>query len=165
MCPCHWSVTKSCLTLWDPMDYRMPGLPVPHYILEFAQVQVHWISDAIQPSHSLPPSSPSAFILSQYRGPFQWVSSSHQVAKVLEGQLQHISMNVSGWFPLGFTGDLLAAQGTLKSLLQDHNSKASILQYSAFFYGPAITTIHDYWRNHSFDSMDIFQQSSDVFAF
>ena len=69
------------------MDGSMPGLPVPHYLPEFAQVHVHWI----QPSHPLSPSSPSAFNFSQLQGLFQWIDSSHQVAKVLELQLQHQS--------------------------------------------------------------------------
>ena len=73
----HCSVTKSCLTLWDPMDCRMPGFPVCHYLLELAQTHVHWVSDAIQPSHPLSSSSPFAFNLSQNQGLFQWVGSSH----------------------------------------------------------------------------------------
>ena len=78
------SVAQSCPTLCDPMDCSMPGLPVHHQLSEFTQTQVHWVGDAIQPSHSL--SSPSAptFNLSQHQGLFQGVSSSHQVAKVLE---------------------------------------------------------------------------------
>ena len=73
------------------MDCSMPGLPVPHCLSEFAQVHVHWVSDAIQPSHPLPPSSPFAFNLSEHRGLFQWVSSWDQMAKELELQLQHQS--------------------------------------------------------------------------
>jgi len=78
------SVVKSCPTLCDPMDCSMSGLSVPHHLPEFAQVHVHWISDVIQPSHPLLPSSSSTFSLSQHQGLFQWVSCSHQVAKVLE---------------------------------------------------------------------------------
>ena len=73
------------------MDCNMPGLPVPHCLSEFAQVHVHWVSDAIQPSCLLPPSSPFAFNLSKHQGLFQWVSSWHQMAKELELQLQHQS--------------------------------------------------------------------------
>ena len=73
------------------MDCSMPDCPVLHYLLEFAQTHVHWVSDAIQPSHPLSSPSPPAFSLSQHQGLFQWVSSSHQVAKVLEFQLQHQS--------------------------------------------------------------------------
>ena len=83
------SVAKSCATLCDSMDCSTSGFPVPHHLLEFAQVHVHWISDTIQPSHCLLPSSPSAFSFSQHQGLFQWVSCLHQVAKVLELQLQH----------------------------------------------------------------------------
>ena len=84
------SVAQSCPTLCDPMDYSLPGFPVRHQLPELAQTHVHWVSDAIQPSHPL--SSPShAFSLSQHRGLFRWVGSSHQVAKVLEFQLQHQS--------------------------------------------------------------------------
>ena len=81
------SVAQSCLTLCDPMDCSMPGLPVHHQFLDFTQTNAHRVSDAIQPSHPLSSSSPPAFNLSQHQGLFQWVSSSHQVAKGLEFQL------------------------------------------------------------------------------
>ena len=87
---CCCSVAKLCLTLSDPMDCSTPGFPVLHYLPEFAQTHVHWVSDAIQPSHPLSSPSP-AFNLSQHQGLFQWVSFSHQVAKGLELQLQHQS--------------------------------------------------------------------------
>ena len=119
-------VTQSCPILCNPMDCSIPGLPVHQQLLEFTQTQVYWISDAIQSSHPLS-SSPPALNLSQHQDLFRWVSSSHQVAKVLEFQLQHQSFQ---WTP---RTDLLAVQGTLKSLLQHHSSKASILQCSAFF--------------------------------
>ena len=84
-------VTQSCLTLWDPMDYSTPGLLVHHQLPEFTQIHAHWVSDAIQPCHPLSSPSPAAFSLSQHQGLFKWVSSSHEVAKVLEFQLQHQS--------------------------------------------------------------------------
>ena len=117
------------------MDCSMPNFSVLHHLPEFVQVHVCWISDAIQPSHPLWPSSPSAFNLSQHQGLFQWVSSSHQVAKGLAFQLQHQPSNeYSGLISLRIDWfDLLAVQGTLKSLFQHHSSKASILQHSAFF--------------------------------
>ena len=77
----------SCLTLCDPMDCSIPRFPVLHQLPEFAQTHVHWINDAIQPSHPLLPASPPALNLSQHQALFQWISSSHQVAKVLELQL------------------------------------------------------------------------------
>ena len=84
------SVAQLCLTLCDPMDCSTPGLPVHHQLPEFTHTHVHWVGDAIQPSHLFSPSSP-AFNLSQHQGLFQWVSSLHQVAKVLEFQFQHQS--------------------------------------------------------------------------
>ena len=130
------SVTQSCPTLCSPMNHSTPGLPVHHQLPEFTQTHVHLVSDAIQPSHPLPSPSPPALNLSQHQGLFQWVSSSHQVAKVLEFQLQHQSFQWIFRTEYSFRMDwldLLAVQGTLKSLLQHHNSKASILQCSAFF--------------------------------
>ena len=79
-----------------------PGISVPHHLLKFAQVHVHWISDAIQPSHPLMPSS-SSLNLSQCQGFFQRVSRSYQVTEILESQFQHQSFQ-KGWFPLKLTG-------------------------------------------------------------
>ena len=128
------SVAHLCPTLCDPMNCSMPGLPVHHQLPEFTQTHVDWVGDAIQPSHPrLSPSSP-AFNLSQHQGLFQWVSSSHQVAKVLVLQHQHQSFQ---WifilisFRMDWL-DLIAVQGTLKSLLQYHSSKASVLWHLAF---------------------------------
>ena len=82
------SVAQSCPTLCNPMNCSTLGLPVHHQLPEFTQTHVHWVSDAIQPSHPLSSPSPT-FNLSQHQGLFKWVISSHQVAKVLEFQLQH----------------------------------------------------------------------------
>ena len=90
------SVAQLCLTLCDPMNHSMPGLPVHHPFPEFPQTHVHRVDDAIQPSHPLLSPSPPALNLSQHQGLFQWVSSSQQVAKVLEFQLQHQSHQ---WIP------------------------------------------------------------------
>ena len=117
------------------MDYSMPGLPVHHQLPKFTQTHVHWVSDGIQPSHPLLSPSPPALNLSQHQGLFKWVSSSHQVAKVLKFQLQHQSFQ---WifrtdsFRMDWL-DLHAVQETLKSLLQHQSSKAPILWCSAFF--------------------------------
>ena len=225
-------VAQSCPTLCDPMDCSTPGLPVHHQLPEFTQTHTHWVADAIQPSHPLSSPSLPALNLSQHQGLFKWVSSLHQVAKVLEFQLQHQSLQwtaaaaakslqlcptlcdpihgsppgspipgilqarILEWVAISFSNawkwkvkvkslspvrllatpwtaayqappsmgfsrqeywsgvplpsplamntqdlisfrmdwlDLLAVQGTLKSLLQHHNSKASILLCSAFF--------------------------------
>ena len=99
------SVAQSWLTLWDPMNRSMPGLPVHHKLQESTQTHVHWVSDAIQPSYPLSSPSPPASNPSQHQGLFQWVNSSHEVAKVLEFQLQHhLPMNTQDWPPLGWTG-------------------------------------------------------------
>jgi len=81
------SVAQSCLTLCDPMNHSTPGLPVHHQLPEFAQTHVHWVSNAIQPSHPLSSPSPPAPNPSQHQSLFQWVNSSHEVAKVMEFQL------------------------------------------------------------------------------
>ena len=129
------SVIQSCLTLCNPVNHRTPGLPVHHQLPEFTQTHAHRVGDTNQPSHPLLSPSPPALNLSQHQGLFKWVSSSHQVAKVLEFQLHHQSLQ---WifrlisFRMDWL-DLLAVQRTLKSLLQHHSSKASILQRSVFF--------------------------------
>ena len=116
------------------MDCSTPGLPVHHQLLEFTHTHVHWVHDAIQPFHPLS-SPPPAFSLSQHQGLFKWVSSLHQVARLLEFQLQHQSYQwIFGLISFRIDWlDLLAVQGTLKSLLQHHSSEASILRRSAFF--------------------------------
>ena len=85
------SVTQSCPTLCDPIDCSTPGFSVHHQLLEFTQTHVHWVSDATQPSHPLSSLSPPAFNFCQHQGLLKWVSSSHQLVKVLEFQLQHQS--------------------------------------------------------------------------
>ena len=130
------SVTQLCLTPWDPMNRSTPGFPVHHQLPESTQTHAHRVNDAIQPSHPLLSSpSPPALNLSQHQGLFQWVSSSHQVAKVLEFQLQHQSFQWTPRTDLLWMDwlDLLSVQGTLKSLLQHHSSKPSILWFSDFF--------------------------------
>ena len=113
---CHWlgylcccSVTKLCPSLCYPMDCSTPGFPVLHHLPECAQTHVHWFGDASQPSHPLWPSSPLALNLSQHQSLFQWVSSLHQAAKVLELQLQHqsfqwmlcfLDLHIWSWFAL-----------------------------------------------------------------
>ena len=155
------SVAQSCPTLCDPMDCSTPGLPIHHQLPEFTQIHVHWVSDAIQPSHPL--SSPSLWpsIFPNIR-----VFSNESTLHIRWPKYWSFSFNISpsnehpglisfrmDWF------DLLSVQGTLKSLLQHHSSKASILR-SAFFI------VHDYWENQSFDyTVLCVIRLSDVFAF
>ena len=129
------SVAQSCLTLCDPMNCSTPGLPVYHQLPESTQTYVHQVGDAIQPSHPLSSPSPPALSLSQHQGLFQRVSSSHQVAKYWSFSIK-ISPSKEHPGLISFSMDwldLLAVHGTLKSLLQHHSSKGSILQRLAFF--------------------------------
>ena len=126
------SVTQSCPTLCDPVNRSMPGLPVHHQLPEFTQTHIHQVGDAIQLSHPLSFPSPPAPNLSQHQSLFQWVNSSHEVdwsfSFSISPSSEHpglISFKMD-WL------DLLAVQGTLKSLLQHHSSEASILRRSAF---------------------------------
>ena len=131
---CCCSVPKLCSTLCYPMDCSTPGSSVLHYLPEFAQTHVNWVDDAIYLILCCIP-SPFAFNPSQHQGLFQWVGSSYQMVKVLELQLQHQFFQWilrDDFFRIDWF-DLLAVQGTLKSLLQHHSSKVSILQCSAFF--------------------------------
>ena len=129
LCPvvsfCFSSVQSlSCVWFYTLMDCSTPGLPVHHQLLELVQTHVHWVSDVIQPSHLLSSPSPSAFNLSQHQGLFPGVSSSHQVAKGLQSFVSP-SNEYSGLISFRTDWlDLLAVQGTLKSLLQHHSSKA-----------------------------------------
>ena len=129
------SVAQSCPSLYELMNCSTPGLPVHHKLLEFTQTHVHRVSDAIQPYHPLSSPSPPAPNPSQHQGLFQWVNSSHEVAKYWNFSF---SLRPSNEHPglISFRMDwldLLAVQGTLKSLLQHHSSKVLIFQRSAFF--------------------------------
>ena len=149
------SVTQSCLTLYDPMDCSTPDCPVYHQLLEFAQTHVYRVGDAIQPSCPpllLPPSIfPGIKLFSNelvlhIRCPKYWsFSFSISPSKEHSGL---ISFRVD-WL------DLLAVQGTLKTLLQHHSSKASISSALSFPYSPTLTSIHDHWKNHSLDKTDL----------
>ena len=148
--PFH-SGAQLCPTLCHPMNRSTPGLPVHHQLPESTQTPVHWVGDAIQPSHPLSSPSPPAPNPSQYQGLFQWVSSSHQVAKVLEFQLQHQSFQ---WTP---STDLLQ-DSLVESPCSPGDSQESSLtpqfksiNFSAlsFLHSPTLTSIHDHWKNNS----------------
>ena len=141
------SVTQLCLTLCDPMDCSTPGFLVHHHLLELAQTHVHRVGDAIQPTHPLL-HLPSIF-------PNIRVFSNESVLRIQWSKYWSFSFSISPSREylglISFRVDVfyfLAVQGTLKSLLQHHSSKASILQHSGFF-SPTLTSIHDHWKNHS----------------
>ena len=132
---CCYLVTQSRLILCDPMDCSMSDSPVLHHLPELAQIHVHRVGDVIQPSHSLSSHSPPACNLTQHQGLFQWVVSSLRWPKYWSFSFSISPSNEYSGL-ISFRMDrlgLLAVQGTLKSLLQHHSSKASILRCSAFF--------------------------------
>ena len=140
---CYSSVTQSYLTLCDPMDCSMPGLPVHHQLLEFTPTHIILCRPLLLPLSIFPSmrvfSNVSVLCI---RRPKYWsisfsISPSNEYSGLISFRM--------GWL------DLLGVQGTLKSLLQHHSSKASILRCSAFFICPTLTSIHDYWKNHSLD--------------
>ena len=142
------SVTQPCPTLCDPMDCSMTGLPVHHQLPEFTQIHVHWVSDAIQPFHPLSAPSLPAFNLSSHQGLFWWVSSSHQVAKILEFQLQHLFFQ---WiFRTDFLYDGLVGSPCSPRDSQEFSPtpqfKSMNTSVLSFLYSP-LTSIHDYWKN------------------
>ena len=147
------SVTQSCPTLCDPMNRSTPGLPVHHQLLEFTQTHVHQVGDAIQPSHPLSSASPPAPNPSQHQGLFQWVNSSHQVAKVLEFQLQHQSFQWTPRTDLLQDGRVISPCSPRDSQESSPTPQFKSISFLAvsFLHSPALTPIHDYWKNHSLD--------------
>ena len=148
------SVTQACPTLCDPTHCSMPGYPAHHLLPELAQTHVHWVGDAIQPSHPLSSSSLPAFNFSQHQGLFQcvskyWTSFSASV----------FPMNIQDWFPLGLTG-LISLQSRVSqrvlsnTTVQNFNSLAPGL-----LYGTTLTSAHGYWKNHSLNYTDHCWQS------
>ena len=148
------SVQFSCSVVSDflwPHEPQQPGLPVYLPLPESTQTHVHWVSDAIQPSHPLSSPSP-ALNLSWHQGLFKWVSSSHQVAKVLGFSFsispsnEHpglISFRMEGWISLQSKG---LSRSSVTPQFKSINSSAL-----SFLYSPTLTSAHDYWKNHSLD--------------
>ena len=147
------SVTQLCPTRCNPMNCSTLGFPVHHQLPEFTQTHVHWVSDAIQPSHPLSSPSPPAPNPSQHQGLFQWVSASHEVAKVLEFQLQHQSFQ---WTPRtdllwdGLVGSPFSPRDSQESSPTPQFKSINSLVLS-FLHSPPLTSIHDHWKNHSLD--------------
>ena len=138
------------------MNCSTPGLPVHHQLPESTQTHVHRVDDAIQPSHPLSSPSPPALNLSQLR-----VFSNESALRIRWPKYWSFSFNISpsnehpGLISFGMDWlDLLTGQGTLKSLLQ-HQFKSINSSALSFLHGPTLTFIHDYWKNHSLDWMDL----------
>ena len=156
------SVAHSCPTLCDPMNCSTPGLPVHHKLPEFTQTHAHRVDDVVQPSHPLSSPSPPAPSPSQHQGLFQWLNSSHEVAKVLEFQLQHQSFQ---WTPRtdllwdGLVGSPCSPRDSQESspTPEFKSINSSVL---SFHYSPTLTSIHDHWKNYSLDQTDLCWQSN-----
>ena len=154
------------MQLCIPVKCSTPGFPVLDCLLVLAQTHVHWVSEAIQPSHPLLLPSPPALNLCQYQCLFQWVSSSHQVAKVSELQLQHQSFQWIFW--VDFLWDWLVCSCCPRDSQESSQAPPQFKSINSWLlsllHGPTLTSIHDYWKNHSFHYMDLCQQV-DVSAF
>ena len=156
------SVAQSFPTLCDPMNCSTPGLPVHHQLPEFTQTHVHLVNDAIQPSHPRSSPLPPAPSPSQHQGLFQSVNSSHEVAKVLEFQLQHHSLQRNPRADLlqnGLVGSPCSPTDSQESSPAPQFKSINTLVLS-FLHSPTLTSIHDYWKNHSLDWADLCWQSN-----
>ena len=155
------SVTQLCLTLWNPINCSTPGFPAHHQLPEFTQTHVHPVGDAIQPSHPLLSLFPTA-----HNPPRITVFSNQSTLRMRWAKYWSFSFSIIPFkeypgsisFRMDWV-DLLAVKETLKSFLQHHSSKASILWHSAFFTVQLIS-IHDHWKNHSLDQTDLCWQSN-----
>ena len=146
------SVTQSCPTPCDPMNRSTPGLPVHHQLPEFMQTRVHWVGDAIQPSHPLSSTSPPAPNVSQHQNLFQWVNSSHEMANIRVSALAlFLPKKFQGWSSLECTAWISLQSKGLSRVFS--NTIVQMHQFFAlsFFHRPTLTSIHDYRKNHSLD--------------
>ena len=152
------------LTLCDPMDCSTPGFPVLHYLPESVETRIHWVSDAIQLPNHLILCHP--FLLLSLIFPSIRVFSNESILCIRWPKYWSFSFSISSSNEysglISFRIDffyLFVVQGILKNLLQ-HSLKATILPGSVFFYGSTLTSVHDHWKNHSFDCLDLCWQNS-----
>ena len=160
------SVSQSCLTLCNPMNCSMPGFPVHHQLPEFTQTHVHPVGDAIQPSYPLSSPSPPAPKPFQHQGLLQWVNTLHEVAKVLEFELQHQSFQ---WTPrTDLLQDRLVGSPCSPRDSQESSPTPQFKSINSsafsFLHSTTLTSIHDHWKKHSLDQRDLCWES-DVPAF
>ena len=147
------SIAKSCLTLCDPMNCSTPRLPVLHHFPEFAQTHVHWVDDAFQPSHPLL----LLLLLSSFpaSGCFPVCPLFTSGAQSIGVSPSVLSMNIQGWFPLGFWSPCCRKDSQESSPAPQFECITSLVL--SHFCCPALTSIHDYWKNHSFDCISLAQ--------
>ena len=144
------SLSQSCLTLCNPMNRSTPGLPVHHQVPEFTQTHVHWVGDAISssvvPFSSCPQSLPASgsFPMSQL---FTWGDQSIGVS----ASASVLPMNTQDWSPLGWTGWISLQSKGLSRVFSNTQFKSINSSVLSFLHSPTLTSIHDYWKNHSLD--------------
>ena len=146
------SVAQSCPTLCDPMNHSTPGFTVHHQLTEFTQTHVHRVGDAIQPSHSLSTPSPPApnpfqcqsFPMSQL---FAWGGQSTGVSALTS----FLPKNTQGWSPSEWTGWISLQSKGLSRVFSNTTFKSIHSSALSFLHSPTLTSIHDYWKNHSLD--------------
>ena len=140
------SVSQSYPTLHNPMDHSTPGLPVHYQLPESIQTHLHWVGDAVQPSHPLSSPDPSAFNLSQIQGLFKWVSSSHLGGQSIgvSASTSLLPMNTQDWSPLGWTG-WISLQSKGLSRVFSNTTVQKHQFFSIQLYSPTLTAIHDHW--------------------
>ena len=144
---------QSCTVLCNPMNCSTPGLPIHHQLPEFNQTHVHWVSDAIQPSHPLLSPSPPPPNPSQHQSLFQWVNSSHEVAKVLEFQLYRQSFQRNPRADLLQNGLVVSPCSPRDSQESSPTPQFKSINSSvlSLLHSPTLTSIHDHRKNHSLD--------------
>ena len=150
------------MILCGPTDCSTPGLPVHHQLPEFTQTQVHSVSDAIQPSHPLSSPSLPTFNLFLATGSFQMsqlFASGGQIIGV-SASASVFPMNIQDWFPLGWTGWISLLSKGFSRVFPTPQFKSVNSLVLSFLYSPALISIHDYWKNHSFDLMGLCWQSN-----
>ena len=146
--------------VWLFVTPWITGLPVHHQLPEFTQTHVHLVGDAIQPFHPLSSPSPPAPNPSQHQGLLQWVNSSHEVAKVLVSALaSFLPKKSQGWSPLEWTGWISLQSKGLSRIFTNTTVQSINFLALRLFYDPALTSALDYWKNHSFDYIDLCRQS------
>ena len=146
------SVTQSCPTLWDPTDCSTPGFPVHQQLLELAQTHVHWVGDAIKPSHPLVPFSSylrsflgsGSFPVCQF---FAWGSQNTGAST----STSVLSVNIQDWFPFGWTAWISLQSTGLSGVFSKPQFKSINFLALSFLYSPTFTSIYDYWKKLNFD--------------
>ena len=145
------SVSQSCPTLWDPMDWSTPGFPDHHQLPKPTQTNVHQVRDSVQPSHPLSSPTPPAFPASGSVPVSQFFTSGCQSIGV-SPLASVLPMNIQEWFPLGWTGWISLQSKGLSRVISNTTFK-SINSYAlSFLCSPILTSIHDYRKNHSFEN-------------